>query len=327
MKQTEVTSIGGRIRKARIEANLSIRALSEKVGVTATYLGMVERSEKNPSASLLQKIAQETGSSVERLEKNAADRTEQPGNVREPGSRTSVPVNIDVPLFLFMALQAVPNITREKLAVMLDVSSEDIDNILSGRGGEYAPRWGDCFSLLARRMDIPAVSRKICDIDLFLRHENMEKKRKCLYDSLKSYAGSEYQYLAHVSRTFDREDLYSESIILQKAGFPGEGDWNFIFYRFEGSADEFPADMVVGEYLINYNISFAKRAHVFEDEKIIDVISDYYEERQGQEDALAAKSGWLRNTLPSITLLLVDSVTWKYEKEFLLRDDDDDLEL
>lgn len=49
--------IGPKVRKRRIELRLSLRALAEKVGVTASFLSQVERDLTKPSINTLRKIA------------------------------------------------------------------------------------------------------------------------------------------------------------------------------------------------------------------------------------------------------------------------------
>ena len=60
MKNTDLTRIGGRIRQARIDASLTIKELSERIDVSNTYLGMIERGERKPPATLLECIAEAT---------------------------------------------------------------------------------------------------------------------------------------------------------------------------------------------------------------------------------------------------------------------------
>ena len=64
-RELNLKNVGGRIRKARTDALLSIKELSEKIEVSFAYLGMVERGERNPSDKMLASIADATGVSVE----------------------------------------------------------------------------------------------------------------------------------------------------------------------------------------------------------------------------------------------------------------------
>ena len=50
--------IGDKIRKKRIETDLSQEQLALLSGVTPTYLGQVERGERNPTVGFLEKVAE-----------------------------------------------------------------------------------------------------------------------------------------------------------------------------------------------------------------------------------------------------------------------------
>lgn len=50
--------LGKRIKDLRIEKNLTQESLAEKVGVDRSYMGFLERGEKNPTLKNLVKIAE-----------------------------------------------------------------------------------------------------------------------------------------------------------------------------------------------------------------------------------------------------------------------------
>jgi transcriptional regulator with XRE-family HTH domain len=50
-------SFGNRVRKLRTMAGLSQEQLGEKAGVHRTYIGMIERAEKNITLENIEKIA------------------------------------------------------------------------------------------------------------------------------------------------------------------------------------------------------------------------------------------------------------------------------
>jgi DNA-binding XRE family transcriptional regulator len=50
-------TFGNAVREARLRANMSQEALAESAGLDRTYIGGVERGERNPSLVALKKIA------------------------------------------------------------------------------------------------------------------------------------------------------------------------------------------------------------------------------------------------------------------------------
>ena len=59
MKHVSATHIklGQKIRKIRLESELTQEDLAFKIGVDRSYMGFIERGEKNPTLSTLIKIA------------------------------------------------------------------------------------------------------------------------------------------------------------------------------------------------------------------------------------------------------------------------------
>lgn len=59
MRDSEIKNIlGGAIRTARLRANISQEELGDRSGLDRTYIGGVERGERNPSLVSLYKIAE-----------------------------------------------------------------------------------------------------------------------------------------------------------------------------------------------------------------------------------------------------------------------------
>ena len=57
MKKQVLISFGNRVREERLKQNLSQEALAAKAGVHRTYIGMIERAEKNITLENIEKIA------------------------------------------------------------------------------------------------------------------------------------------------------------------------------------------------------------------------------------------------------------------------------
>lgn len=54
-------AVGGNLRRHRLERNFSQEAFAEHMGVHRTYLGSVERGERNITLQTLEKIAEFLG--------------------------------------------------------------------------------------------------------------------------------------------------------------------------------------------------------------------------------------------------------------------------
>ena len=57
MSKAILKSFGKRVQEERIKLNLSQEELAEKAGVHRTYIGMIERAEKNITLQNIEKIA------------------------------------------------------------------------------------------------------------------------------------------------------------------------------------------------------------------------------------------------------------------------------
>lgn len=58
MKSEQLTNLGLRIKKIRIEMKLSQEALADKCGFDRTYISLLERGKRNPSYINLLKLSQ-----------------------------------------------------------------------------------------------------------------------------------------------------------------------------------------------------------------------------------------------------------------------------
>lgn len=67
MKRDILLKFGKQVRKIRLEQNLSQEELADKAGVHRTYIGMIERAEKNITLENIEKIAKALGVSPKEL--------------------------------------------------------------------------------------------------------------------------------------------------------------------------------------------------------------------------------------------------------------------
>ena len=96
MKNYDLSNVGGRIRKARIDASLTMKELSEKMEVSFAYLGMVERGEKNPSDKILTCVSETTGVPLDWLQNG--DSVDEKGSKQNQSQAPRV-ADIDAALF------------------------------------------------------------------------------------------------------------------------------------------------------------------------------------------------------------------------------------
>lgn len=67
MKENLLKKFGQKFRELRIRMKLSQEALAEKAFVHRTYIGMIERAEKNITLSNIEKIAKALNVSISKL--------------------------------------------------------------------------------------------------------------------------------------------------------------------------------------------------------------------------------------------------------------------
>jgi len=67
MKKEILIKFGKKVREIRVRQNLSQEKLATKAGVHRTYIGMIERAEKNITLENIEKVAKALGLSVKEL--------------------------------------------------------------------------------------------------------------------------------------------------------------------------------------------------------------------------------------------------------------------
>lgn len=101
-----VPDLGSYLREQRQGAQLSIRQLAERTGISNPYLSQIERGLKKPSAEILQAIAKGLRISAEQLYVQA-------GILDAPGD----PGGVDLPA----AIRSDTRLTEQQRKVMLDL--------------------------------------------------------------------------------------------------------------------------------------------------------------------------------------------------------------
>lgn len=67
MEDAVLRRFGGRVRHVRLQRNLSQEALAEKADLDRTYIGGIERGERNPSLKNVERIAHALGVTISEL--------------------------------------------------------------------------------------------------------------------------------------------------------------------------------------------------------------------------------------------------------------------
>ena len=182
MKNYDLSNVGGRIRKARIDASLTMKELSEKMEVSFAYLGMVERGEKNPSDKILTCVSETTGVPLDWLQNG--DRVDEKGSKQNQSQAPRV-ADIDAALFLALIMREDPSVSEETVATFLNVDQDALKTILDGTL-KFDPAWKSAFTTLAQRLKIPDILSKLYVIESFLERVEMEKMDSTLIKAIKS---------------------------------------------------------------------------------------------------------------------------------------------
>jgi transcriptional regulator with XRE-family HTH domain len=69
MKREVLIKFGQKVRERRLELNLSQEELAARAGVHRTYVGMIERAEKNITLTNIEKIAKALDLSLNEITK------------------------------------------------------------------------------------------------------------------------------------------------------------------------------------------------------------------------------------------------------------------
>ena len=70
MRKQILIDFGNRVKKERMKLGWSQEELAERAGVHRTYIGMIERAEKNITLTNIEKIAKSIGIPVDKIFKD-----------------------------------------------------------------------------------------------------------------------------------------------------------------------------------------------------------------------------------------------------------------
>lgn len=202
MKKLDLDTVGGRIRKTRQDAKLSMQAFAEKINITGNYVGLIERGDREPSSALLRRISSAMGVSYGWLAKGAPLWLEdvEIGVRKDATDAESDPAQaVNPQLYLSIVLLMAHNISKDTLVTILGVPSETIDGLLAGKPYEYDPHWGNAYSVLARSLDLRTLRRDLRNLDIFLEREETVKHNTAMIRALRQYAetSAKHKYKIH----------------------------------------------------------------------------------------------------------------------------------
>lgn len=326
VKNYDLKSVGGRIRKARIEAALTMRELSEKMEVSFAYLGMVERGEKKPSDKILTCVAETTGVPLDWLQNGDGDSVDE--KTSKPNrSRTPCDAKLNPSLFLSLIMHEDPSVSEEMAAAFLNVDQDTLKNILDGTL-EYDPDWKSAFTTLAQRLKIPDTLNKLYVIESFLEGVEMERIDNALIKAINSSLSEKF---GDGFTWFDEPRDYREYVDIRES-YKGKGvpvksftfmqkptntRWNVALYsELHGStlkqllySLKNPSDNIVinednGTAYIDDSCGIQNEAIIF-----------IKEENFREALSFAGKLACGRDNLPIVAVMLLDPDTMRMECE------------
>lgn len=217
-KDVDLKSVGGRIRKARIDASLTIKELSEKAEVSFAYLGMVERGERAPSDKILEYVAETTGVPVDWLKNgdSVGDKAKKTGSLQSFQ-------DIDAALFLNIVMCENALMSADMMAPILNVDQDTLKEILNGKI-KIDSAWETAFTLLAERLKISETLKKLCNVEFFLARVEIKKIERVLPVLIKAIAislsekfNNEFTY---PDLDYDQELCFDTWLSCRQSGFP-----------------------------------------------------------------------------------------------------------
>jgi len=107
MSPNPVSDLGSYLKEQRQQAQLSLRQVADRAGISNPYLSQIERGLKRPSAEILQALAKGLAISAEQLYVHA-------------GILDALP-DEDAPIDTRQAIKADPRLTDKQRKALLDV--------------------------------------------------------------------------------------------------------------------------------------------------------------------------------------------------------------
>lgn len=183
MVKPNENTLGGRIRKARIEKKIKIKELAEILQINPNYLSTIELGKKLPSQTLLSRIAEEIGVPEDLLLKEPEDELKE--KISAPSPRHTV-ASVDLKLLIPILISNL-QCDKQLIAQFMGIETADVDNILSGGDFRFDHTWDNALSALTKRMDLDTLLEELDTLTEFLYEKREEKNDWKLLDNLEQY--------------------------------------------------------------------------------------------------------------------------------------------
>lgn len=176
-----VDTLGGRIRQARLDKGMKVKELAAKSNINKNYLSLVELGKKTPSKNLLIRIAENTGVSLDWLQKGSED---EKISVPSPHyTATSLNLRLLLPI-----LMSELSYTEESIGQLLQINEAEVKKIISKKGSyEFKPSWGNVLSGLIQQMNLDTLIKELDTLTDFFRDRREERENWMIFESLQKY--------------------------------------------------------------------------------------------------------------------------------------------
>lgn len=180
---SDVLTVGGRIRWVRQNAKFNIKSFAQELGISPNYLSILEHGKRLPSDQLLQKIAEVGRASYQWL-KDGED------IAKEDAADDTLPQNQadqapDVRLFLRVLQCYQPKIFPETVSYILNVEPDTFTKFMDGEVELNLEQEG--IQMLAKRLDSDKVVREMGAVGRFLTEVNTVNATDNVKKAIKDY--------------------------------------------------------------------------------------------------------------------------------------------
>lgn len=315
MVKADVSSLGGRIRKSRIDKHMKMKDFAKMIGITPNYLGLVERGVKQPSPQLLVQIAENVDVPYTWLLNGVGCEPPEMEEFELPLNYTVASVDLQLLLPIIMAKLSYD---KEMMARFMGISTADIEKIISGKAYEFNPSWEGILSGLAQTIDLEALVSQLRTLVGFFHNKQEEKINFKLYASIKKYAdgthGIQYQ---QIGKTETEDEYISDGhgdywrIFPKQTTLISENKRKWIFKYYPSFDNPEPCIETAGAVLDAQKESYEDRLSlILDNEYIYHIFCNCYKNHHGTCDAGGSYS--IDPNIQIFSFILIDKETLEF---------------